>query len=586
VGYELEVKGPGRFCTHGPDPAPEGVDLERRVTTAEIQTSSRGVASTAVPCHGDGSTGNRVEAIYARASTTPDRYASVVAALRVSAAEDVQDIVFNSSGGARSVRFVTTNQATGPCELHVRNVVLSPTSDDLFQNTITELRAKGYKRADRKYLVWMDIPGGGTGGPPICGIGSMALDDVHGAHNANNGHPDHPGQIARVDTPCWGSVLPATDTPVEAHELFHTFGAVQDSSPNSTFNPAFTQSGGHCTDNYDAMCYDDDGVDDFNDGNLNNGSAWGNAMTIACPTTSDERLLDCNDDDYFNVSPAAGTYLANFWNTANTSFLVGAPDVCTKKGTPANNTMTGTSGVDVFCGMGGNDLIKVGPRDIVFGGSGNDTVEAAGFTQPLFGIMSSRRIGPVNSAGDEFVNPAIFHTDVENLRGGSNDDFLVGNGAANKLFGGGGNDNLQGMGGNDILDGGGGNDNLLVDGGNDKLIGGSGSRDMLVLDSSTKPMKVDLAKGTVGGLGTDRVSSTEWVYGSPKADTIRGTNGANLLDGRAGNDILYGRGGGDSLYGGDGSDRLFGDAGNDYLNGQAGADSCNGGSGFNAKVSC
>jgi hypothetical protein len=63
----------------------------------------------------------------------------------------------------------------------------------------------------------------------------------------------------------------------------HTLAAVEASAPHSTRNS-------HCTDEYDAMCYQD--------------SSSG-TMTYPCPSAH-EWLLDCNHDDYFSTAPAAG----------------------------------------------------------------------------------------------------------------------------------------------------------------------------------------------------------------------------------------------------------------------------------------
>jgi hypothetical protein len=91
---------------------------------------------------------------------------------------------------------------------------------------------------------------------------------------------------------------------VAAHEIAHTLGAVNLGAPHS--NGAW-----HCTDEYDRLCYDD-------------GS--GAALTFLC-ASSQEPLLDCNGDDYFNVAPPAGSWLATHWNLAGSAFLAPAvPD--------------------------------------------------------------------------------------------------------------------------------------------------------------------------------------------------------------------------------------------------------------------
>src|SRR5947209_5439662 len=70
-------------CTHGPDPAPPGIDVRTRQPTlvgdtATPTSSPSYAAGSTVPCYGDGVTGNRVQAIYAHAADVGDRYGQVL----------------------------------------------------------------------------------------------------------------------------------------------------------------------------------------------------------------------------------------------------------------------------------------------------------------------------------------------------------------------------------------------------------------------------------------------------------------------------------------------------------------------------
>jgi hypothetical protein len=297
--FEIRSNG-GRLlgCTHGPDPAPAGENLASPSTPA---LRSDGVAHTeSVPCIGDGVSGYRVQAVYAHPADMASRYGVVAAAIHGYAAANVDDVVAASAaetGGSRRVRFVTD----GSCQLDVDEVRLSATGDDTFSNTINELRGLGYTRADRKYLVWMDTPAGRSS--VYCGIGQLYYDETDAVTNLNNGRASIQGMFARVDAGCWGS----NGTPVEAHELMHNLGGVQRNAPHST-NRFPSPAGGHCTDDYDVMCYDDDG----------SGPA---TATVACSSTIAERRFDCGHDDYFSTSPVPGSYLDTHWNSADSRFL-------------------------------------------------------------------------------------------------------------------------------------------------------------------------------------------------------------------------------------------------------------------------
>ena len=290
-GFELGHPGSGR-CTHGPDPAPAGVDVARPRSLAAMEADQ----AAALPqdghgsllCIDDGTSGKRVQAIYAVASDRTDRFASI-APLIPQWATNV-DAVFNASaaqtGGVRHVRWVTNPD----CSLNVAKVVLSPSGDDSLSNTEDELYAKGFNRTDRKYLVWADAN-------VYCGIAGIYGDDRPGQENANNGVSWASPLVGRVDSGCWGR-----NASVEAHELVHMLGGVQLSAPNSS-------GGWHCTDESDRMCYVD---------------TPSTVLAKVCPDT-EEYLLDCNNDDYYSTAVPSGSYLATKWNTANSAFLTSTP---------------------------------------------------------------------------------------------------------------------------------------------------------------------------------------------------------------------------------------------------------------------
>jgi len=294
-------------CTHGPDPAPPGVDDAAGSTSPTPAPAGPGI----VGCYDDGTSGYRVQAIYAHADDVTDRYASVVDALRTyaAAADGAFEQSAQETGGDRHVRFVTEPSPSGAaCQLSVLDVTLPATADDTFSNTITALQAQSFTRADRRYLVWMDAT-------VYCGIAQLRSDDSSAQTNVNNGR--YPG-YARVDAGCWGN-----RAPVEAHELLHTFGGVQTTAPHAT--PAF-----HCYDEWDLMCYAD-------------GS--GVPMQTICASSSHDALLDCNHDDYFSTDPAAGSYLATHWNSADSRFLTAlaptnAPTTTTSEPTSSSTTST------------------------------------------------------------------------------------------------------------------------------------------------------------------------------------------------------------------------------------------------------
>ena len=315
-------------CSHGPDPAPPGVDVrlgrdDRRIAADRdaFATARTAAAATvgSVGCIGDGVSGSRVQAIYAVAADRTDRSATVIPTIRSNYAPRV-DWQFNQSaaetGAEAHVTFVTEAGAGGgTCQLSVPVVRLTAAGDDSFSNTVAELRAQGYNRKDRKYLVWADAN-------VLCGVGSVYSDTRPGLNNLNNGAA---AMFARVDAACWGHA--------EGHELMHTLGAVQEDAPHATAN-------GHCYDEPDDMCYDDDG----------NGPA---TMVSVC-TGRSGALFDCNHDDYFYAGIApAGNWLATHWNTYNSNWLLRGPLPGVAVSPPPSDPTGGTAGTGGTGGTGG-----------------------------------------------------------------------------------------------------------------------------------------------------------------------------------------------------------------------------------------
>ena len=264
------------LCTHGPDAAPPGVDARFAPELSQLST----LATAAVPCIGDGVTGNRVQAVYAVAEDQTNRYAEVAPMIRGWAA--AVDRVFADSaaqvGGERHVRFVT-NEA---CELDVLELSLPASADDTILETMRAMIDLGYNDPSRKYLIWMDTA-------RYCGIAQIFSDDSAGQDNLHNGKKP---MYARVDSACWDSATAA------AHELVHVLGGVQPSAPHASANY-------HCLDEEDALCYKDS-VDV--------------ELTFDCPREN-IGYLDCNHDDYYHPNPPANSYLDRYWNVADSSFL-------------------------------------------------------------------------------------------------------------------------------------------------------------------------------------------------------------------------------------------------------------------------
>jgi hypothetical protein len=125
----------GDVCTHGPDPAPPGLEADEPVRRLSVQAASQEMAG--IDCDGDGQSGYRVQVLYVRGSDVASRYTQYLNSIRGWAGE--ADQIFQASaaetGGNRNLRFVQD----ADCRPLVPEVVVSSAS--MQQSMISRRRA-------------------------------------------------------------------------------------------------------------------------------------------------------------------------------------------------------------------------------------------------------------------------------------------------------------------------------------------------------------------------------------------------------------------------------------------------------------
>jgi Ca2+-binding RTX toxin-like protein len=197
-----------------------------------------------------------------------------------------------------------------------------------------------------------------------------------------------------------------------------------------------------------------------------------------------------NDDVEIVLGGKNNDTLSAFWAPCSNQAAV--PTVlCTLKGNEGDDTLVGSSHNDLLDGGAGNDILQGGlGNDTLIGGAGIDTVSYADRSNPVKASLDASRPFTGNQNGETGETDTIDAT-VENLTGGSGNDFLRGNAGDNIIHGGAGNDTIEGGAGKDTLYGEAGADALYGGAGNDILIGGDG---------------VDIL---IGGDGDDLIDATD-----------------------------------------------------------------------------
>lgn len=207
-------------------------------------------------------------------------------------------------------------------------------------------------------------------------------------------------------------------------------------------------------------------------------------------------------------------------------------------------------------------------------------VAGAAATQLFPGLKTNNGVSALALDPDDGVTGEAddVQGDVENLVGGSGNDYLSGSIGSNTITGGGGNDDISGgpAGAScaadvDVLNGGEGNDlfrlGTLTNCG-DAVDGGNGTD---VASYELRTVGVSVTIDTTANDGEDQeldkiLSTVEVILGSSVADTLTGGTGNDEIHGGGGADFISGGAGNDTLVGGPGVDTLLGGTGEDYFN--------------------
>lgn len=371
TGSEAIQIGGETQCVH-PDAVPTSSDRRTLFTAA---AEARGLT-----CTGDGTSGNRLQAVYVTEGSPSlaeaDRSAIEVGMINV-------ESIYRSSSISLSDQVLVPRWVHDPdCKPAIDVVVVPAGTLASFGSTIQALSAQGFNRPDRKYIMWADSA-------TYCGIASVTLDESK-INNANDG--GQPG-YARTDRRCWGF-----QGSVVTHEVTHTLGAVLPTAPHST-------EFGHCTDEYDIMCYVD---------------GPSTSLTVVCPATSSDMLLDCNNDDYFHPDPQPGNWLFSHWNVADSSFLqraVLAPDPSPVPGSGDGSTPPEDGAGPIF-----DDVSSLSPhagaigwlasRGITRGCGGTNFCPTSTVTRGQMAAFLHRYLPEIQAANDShgFVDVSVDNT--------------------------------------------------------------------------------------------------------------------------------------------------------------------------------
>lgn len=294
-GLLTVVAAGGELCTHGGDGLPD----------PSATTLRRATSLPKAPCPGNGVSGRRVRVFYGYPKGTIDRFSSlrddIQLALRTSDSNlDAQTPdhegqhyrFWCETDVVPTIRAVRLKAVGGDGAYSVLDVI-----DSLVHQRALRLGDRNFTDGRFAYVTFVDHLEGVSA--PAGQATFVSDDDPDPAVNQNNGT----SQLRYAMVTLGFTTL--NEAHLFQHEVGHTMGAVQLSSPHSS-------GAVHCYDAYDIMCYDDGGPY-FSDGGT---------LLSQCPKMPDgQDPWDCGGDDWYGVDPMGGNYLVDHWNVADSGWL-------------------------------------------------------------------------------------------------------------------------------------------------------------------------------------------------------------------------------------------------------------------------
>jgi hypothetical protein len=300
----------------------QDVDLADEVQAVE---AAQGDTSLPTSWCGDEATANNTanaatpsnkaqfKVVYAFAADRPDRFSGWSSALQANVAV-VERFLSAQDGGTKALRF-DMGTSCGPQYVDIQSVALPGPRSGYMDNfgaiSSAVARQLGTAGGPRDTIILAD---GLSGGSQEYGLGETvegSSGEVAGSANVHNRGGFTSILFSRDGAAAPGAAKWGWWPEGFLHEMTHNLGAVQWGAPHSTEpagqqNPAY----GHCWEGADVMCYVEDA-----------GASHGMVQDCQALPGAIPESYDCGRDDYFNPSPAPGSYLATHWNTYDSAFL-------------------------------------------------------------------------------------------------------------------------------------------------------------------------------------------------------------------------------------------------------------------------